>query len=200
MHAEQTQTVKHRIHQKGKKCIDCEKPSFGIRCWDCRINQARKYCANCSEKFAVKKGLCENCYRRQLRATNENSRKGRNAVVLRWRQHNRDKVSQYKQEYQARPANKDRHRKYLLKRVYGITEDEYYAMVTAQLGCCGICSQRSDQRLHIDHDHQTGVVRQLLCNRCNTLVGFIEKSAAGVVQTALAYIEKYKPLLEKETA
>lgn len=66
---------------------------------------------------------------------------------------------------------------------YGITVDEYDAMVEAQGGVCAICSNApngdgpANSKLHIDHDHVTGQVRALLCRRCNSLLGLAEDSA-----------------------
>jgi hypothetical protein len=57
--------------------------------------------------------------------------------------------------------------KYLTKK-YGITEEEYEEMLRVQRGGCWICgSTPKKRRLHVDHSHATGVVRGLLCHRCN---------------------------------
>ena len=61
---------------------------------------------------------------------------------------------------------------------YGITAEQYESMLSSQGGCCAIC--KSDDpgggksRMAVDHDHVTGVVRQLLCQRCNIAVGMYE--------------------------
>jgi hypothetical protein len=67
-----------------------------------------------------------------------------------------------------------------LKRSYGITRKEYDALFASQGGVCAICrrpeyaSQRKDGKpsaLAVDHDHQTGDVRGLLCAKCNQGIG-----------------------------
>lgn len=53
-------------------------------------------------------------------------------------------------------------------KTYGLSADEYDAMLAAQGGRCAICRARpKSKRLAVDHDHRTGEVRGLLCSRCN---------------------------------
>jgi hypothetical protein len=60
-------------------------------------------------------------------------------------------------------------RSYHLKRRYGISADDADAMLAAQGGVCAIC--RAAPAQHIDHDHETGAVRALLCFNCNGGLG-----------------------------
>jgi hypothetical protein len=62
---------------------------------------------------------------------------------------------------------------------YGITQEQYEEMLSEQNGGCAICGiteATNGRRLAVDHDHQTGEVRGLLCNNCNVAVGIIENS------------------------
>ena len=58
---------------------------------------------------------------------------------------------------------------------YGITYGQYEEMLKSQEGVCAICGKdnkhKTQRRLHVDHDHKTGKVRELLCIRCNTVIG-----------------------------
>jgi len=54
-----------------------------------------------------------------------------------------------------------------LQETYGITEDEYKTLFEAQGGACAICNGKRRENLDVDHDHATGVIRGLLCKRCN---------------------------------
>jgi hypothetical protein len=50
----------------------------------------------------------------------------------------------------------------------GVSDERYEAMLLAQDGHCILCPGRpGKRRLHVDHDHRTGEVRDLLCHRCN---------------------------------
>ena len=69
-----------------------------------------------------------------------------------------------------RNAARERSRASRLEKVYGITEEQYQALYEAQGGRCNGCQRARGtgaKRLAVDHDHATGVVRQLLCTSCN---------------------------------
>ena len=74
-------------------------------------------------------------------------------------------------------------------RKYGLTPEAFAELVAAHDGHCAICD-RVPKRLVIDHDHDTGVVRGLLCDPCNIRVGWIEKEGLAA---ALAYLQKHQP-------
>lgn len=63
---------------------------------------------------------------------------------------------------------------------YGMSEDDFRVLWDFQEGRCWACSRRFTKRLlaHIDHDHRTGKVRALLCNRCNQALGFLHDNAS----------------------
>ncbi len=71
---------------------------------------------------------------------------------------------------------------------YGLTEDRYQAMVTAQDGKCAIC-QRVMTPPHVDHDHNTGQLRGLLCDNCNRGIGHLKESPQ-IMNAAITYLRK----------
>lgn len=81
---------------------------------------------------------------------------------------------------------------------YGLTLEDYDVLLTAQGSGCALCGATesgrnrdgSPRRLHVDHDHETGDVRSLLCSRCNALVGWMEKSDAELIARAQRYLEE----------
>lgn len=91
-----------------------------------------------------------------------------------------------------RKSNDTKRRIYWLKHNYGITLEQYEAMVIEQNGVCKICKHVCERygRLSVDHNHSTGEVRGLLCNNCNTsLGGFKDKS--DVLRKAADYLDEY---------
>lgn len=74
-----------------------------------------------------------------------------------------------------------------LKMRYGITVEEYDRRMAEQGGVCGICGQpeRLRQNLAVDHDHDTGAIRGLLCFDCNVGLGKLER----YIDRASAYLQ-----------
>lgn len=77
---------------------------------------------------------------------------------------------------EAHPVEWERHRRRSwLKQKYGITPERYDAILAAQGGRCAVCkalpADARGYRMHVDHDHQTGVVRGILCGPCNRGIG-----------------------------
>lgn len=70
-----------------------------------------------------------------------------------------------------------------------MTEAEHEAMLVFQGGRCAICRRPPDpgQRLDVDHDHETLVVRGLLCRLCNRMVG-CARDDADTLAAAAAYV------------
>jgi hypothetical protein len=68
-----------------------------------------------------------------------------------------------------------------------ITHDEYMCMFIEQNGCCKICKKNQEDlkiALCVDHDHVTGYIRGLLCNKCNSGLGFFNDDAFLVAMAA----------------
>ena len=80
-----------------------------------------------------------------------------------------------------------------LKRMYGITLDDYRRMVSERCGLCDICGEPPTsgigQCLQVDHDHATGKVRGLLCWPCNRRLGHLEH---GLFQKSMEYLRRFQ--------
>lgn len=75
-------------------------------------------------------------------------------------------------------ARSSRCRTNQLQREYSLSKEEYNNLIAAQRGKCAICG--STKRLCVDHDHITGLVRGLLCTKCNTAVAALGDDAKGL--------------------
>ena len=85
-----------------------------------------------------------------------------------------------------------------LQRKFGISLAEYGKMLVAQGGKCAICEQEETEKrdgvlksLAVDHDHETGAVRGLLCSPCNQAIGKLKDDPA-ILRRAADYIEKHR--------
>lgn len=74
-----------------------------------------------------------------------------------------------------------------LRILYGITPEQYDALGQ---GCavCGLEKHKNGYRLHVDHDHDTGVIRGKLCSSCNTGIGCF-KNDPELLRKAALYLE-----------
>ena len=82
-----------------------------------------------------------------------------------------------------------------LLRKYGIKPKEFLNLFHQQGGRCSICKVSFNGRPHIDHDHNTGLVRGLLCGKCNSALGFFDDNIE-LVRNALTYLEKNVKIVE----
>lgn len=79
---------------------------------------------------------------------------------------------------------------YRLKRVYGMTVDEYNQLFQYQDGRCAICLNKPRRRsLAVDHDHKTNIVRGLLCVRCNHQILGAAHDDVDILRRAVKYME-----------
>lgn len=78
----------------------------------------------------------------------------------------------------------------ILSREFGITPARYDELLALQGGRCAVCERHSrTRRLAVDHDHETGEIRGLLCTRCNhKLIGAANESPA-VLRRAARYLD-----------
>ena len=88
-----------------------------------------------------------------------------------WDSRNLDKKRAYgRATYQRRKTTHiEKCRTRFMLSAYGVTREKYEEMLERQGGLCGVCkkAQKSGRKLAIDHDHDTGKVRGLLCQVCN---------------------------------
>lgn len=98
-------------------------------------------------------------------------------AARRRRARNPEVTRQRLKDWQA--ANVAHRRAYQRRWRYGITPEQYDALMTEQGGACALCdlpvAECPKGALHIDHDHATGRIRGLLCLRCNSALERLER-------------------------
>ena len=102
----------------------------------------------------------------------------------------RDRKRERDREY--RRTHKEMYKSQQLRRWYGITIEQYKQMLSSQNNRCAICGNtfKIHRGTHVDHNHQTGKVRGLLCNGCNIGIGSLKDSLI-IVRAAVKYLEQY---------
>lgn len=71
--------------------------------------------------------------------------------------------------------------------LYGLTEEQFKKIDTGNCAICGVHFSALRKRLHIDHDHATGKVRGMLCNKCNLGLGQFNDSV-DLLKKAIGYL------------
>lgn len=78
--------------------------------------------------------------------------------------------------------------RYLIRKHNGMTENQYSEMMSKQNGQCSICKKPPlKRRLAVDHNHDTGKVRGLLCDKCNLGLGYFNDNVE-LLTKALDYL------------
>jgi hypothetical protein len=77
-----------------------------------------------------------------------------------------------------------------IRKLYGLTREQYEAKLASQDNRCAIC-HREMVKPHLDHNHETKQVRDALCNNCNAAVGYVEENIL-TAESLVAYLKKWK--------
>ena len=110
------------------------------------------------------------------------------AEALKWHNENRERSLANKKKNYANTPGSNRKR-------YGLTEEHYQQMLAEQGHCCKICKKalQGGLKTHVDHSHSTGKVRAVLCNRCNSVLGFSLESPE-ILAATICYIAEHSEL------
>lgn len=109
-------------------------------------------------------------------------------------------VDASEQDNWSRDNRKDYARKWMLKNKYGVSIQVYNKMLRDQGGLCACCKKQETfvnkrsgkiQDLTVDHDHDTGAVRGLLCVCCNRGIGYLQDDPA-ITEAATTYLRRHR--------
>ncbi len=117
---------------------------------------------------------------RRWKANPENREKARKRCLM-WHQYHKEQQALYRNSYRERTMTPERESAYHRKSHYGLKPVAFEAMLLAQCGKCGICGNVMTNP-YVDHDHETGEVRGLLCVRCNAALGTFGDNTEGVLR------------------
>ncbi len=93
-------------------------------------------------------------------------------------------------DYICDPCQTEKHNEWRYPKMYGISYETYKEMVEVRAGHCDICKRIPAGKLHVDHDHTTGVVRGLLCGTCNRGIGSLGDSIE-LLASAMRYLDAF---------
>lgn len=152
---------------KTKYCPKCkkQKSSDKFSKSKCRFDGLQSWCKSCMKKW-----------RDKTYARTDKSRKVNKAWVIK----------------QKKLQGKNFCKKYRIKHLYGLTLKQHKEIYIQQNGCCAICNESVPyDKIFTDHNHAVGKgkMRALLCNRCNTMLGYLEKFPE-LTQRMFEYMEK----------
>ncbi len=94
--------------------------------------------------------------------------------LKRWSEEGRDRMRLWRAG-----LTKQQKRDISLRQRFGITQADYDNMKKQQASKCLLCD-RSECELVIDHDHDTGIIRGLLCRHCNSMLGWYQRKAERI--------------------
>ena len=103
---------------------------------------------------------------------------------------NNDRIDQKTKDWYNN--NKERYYGNSIKRKYGVTLSEYNALRAKQNYRCAICGDHENdvgKKMYVDHNHDTGKIRKLLCTRCNVGIGMMRDNPE-ILENAAKYIRE----------
>ena len=130
-------------------------------CSKCGIKKERSEYYNDSSRNDGITSYCKECTR---------------SKTDKWRKENPEKVNQASIWYRR-------------ERTYGITEEDFMKMIDNQKWECAVCKKSIDESCHVDHNHENGKVRGLLCDSCNKGLGFFKDNVEHLA-SAIKYLSK----------
>ncbi len=159
--------------QQLKRCVSCGNDKQGSEFY------RHAYTTSSGKKGTRYESSCKECKeikgQARVRANREKYQESRAKSYAKRRGEKAAKAKVYYQTNKLEIRKKTRG--YHLVGNYGITEQQYQQLLVSQEGRCVICSIHEDDAprgiLMVDHNHQTGKVRGLLCHNCNVACGLL---------------------------
>lgn len=170
------------------------------KCNTCGIEQLIENFHRASREKDGHRGECKSCRKNEKKYYNsekrkqqywENKEEENKKNRLWWSLHKEEVAERRKSKYDY-TKTKDTY----LNWKYGISMDVYSEILEAQKYRCAICgcdSRLQQKALAVDHDHETGKVRGLLCTSCNTAIGSF-KDSVELLYKAIEYLRSVEQM------
>lgn len=153
-----------------------------------------------------KRTYCKQCESEKQKIYHLKSKEKRNASSRDYYQKNKeqiiqDKIKKAKEKRKTNPGfdyNREYQRKYNRRKKYGLRQEQYNTMLKNQNSTCAICKLEEEVvikgckiTLSVDHCHETGKIRGLLCRKCNSGLGHFNDSIE-LLEKAINYLNSFK--------
>lgn len=186
-----------RRASKRKDGLQCE-------CKDCANERSRRYSEENHDKILAAQRKYRKNNKKKISEYSRNYRiKNKEKLSERARQHRLNNLEDCRAKERSRYAEKrEQFRERQLNNLYGITAQEYSFLLQQQDNKCACCGADQDEShsFNVDHDHETGDVRGLLCRRCNMGIGLLGDDINGVTAAVLylqgAVVQTQKLLID----
>jgi len=168
-------------------------------------SNGKQMCMSCKQcdRDRVKKHRDNNLdlERKRKRELMQKNKEKYKPVQDEYRIKNKAKLSEAGKQYKLKHREKIKVglKKAALKRKFNISIEEFENMILSQNNLCAICDKPESrinhrsgaiQNLAIDHNHKNGKIRQLLCSKCNLIIGQINEDIE-ILQSMITYLKKY---------
>jgi hypothetical protein len=134
-----------------------------------------------------KRPECKSCTSARRKKWYQENREREIARVKVWQQANPERLKAWREKN--RDRRNEQMREIHLRNKFGLTPEEYDRILEAQDGVCALCESPPTPgiSLHVDHDHDPGEIRGLLCVRCNNALGLFREDP-DLLKRAARYV------------
>jgi hypothetical protein len=174
-----------------KRCTDCKewKPLEDFSPCNAVKSKRHSDCKACAAKRMAERRRKNPERTRFIQQKSQAKRRERYAEDAEYRKSVKERSKKFWQSLSPYELRKRRWQNHLIT-AYGMTQKDFEFLVAKHDGCCHCCGKKR-RKMCIDHDHETGKVRGLLCSNCNTAIGLMGDSVV-TLQSAIDYLRSYR--------
>lgn len=122
----------------------------------------------------------------------KNPEKSKEASLKSYYKHRENRLKSRNEKYATDSEYRKKHRASNREWLYGITQEQYDILLETQNGLCAICKKiqesKKTKNLYVDHNHKTGRIRGLLCQKCNSAIGLVGESI-NILEKIINYLK-----------